>query len=107
MEPGMSPAAKRDLLESQLASKREALLHATCTMLENLGFKLTAWNADTYCLLDSAFEACAVVQLQPRVVITKLLQAIDAKDPGDTREELLSVIIDIISEVENPLGSDF
>lgn len=106
MEPSMSPAAKRDSLEPQLTSVRDALLQATCALLEGLGFKTTAWTAETYNLLNDAFSACAETQLPPCTVISKLLQAIDKEDPRDNREELLSIIVDIIADLENPTSPE-
>lgn len=104
MQPSKDPASNYDSLESEFASSRDALLQATCALLEGLCFKTSAWNVEAYDLLNHAFTACVVEQLPPRTVITKLLQVINKEAPGDTHEELLSIIIDVAADLENPLN---
>lgn len=96
MEPSMDPVFNHSSFESQFKNSRDALLHATCTMLEYLGFRTTAWDREVFDLLNNAFEACAEAQLQPRFVLVKLFNAIEEHDPKDSLDDLLPIIADII-----------
>ena len=100
MEPSMNPVLNMTAFESQFENTRDAMLHITCTTLEYLGFKTSAWYSEVFSLLNDAFEACVDAQLQPRYVTVKLMKGIEEHNPGDNVPELLALIGDVIGSAE-------
>ena len=83
--------------EVDFESPREALLQLTCAALSNLGFK-QAWVTPVYDELEKAFDACKEYNLQPRHVISVLLQIVRVIHVDTETEEGALKIASLVTE---------